>query len=211
MSDQNYNLNNSFDYYQGMNEQFNEKKKYNVNTMTLPKRTKSPLIYDAGIDNYFVNEIKKAKYQGAFDPTRPGNKNIFLDSNKSNKYSENNIQKKVRKKNIYYNRLGDGKNLLIIKSETQYPINYTSKAINKDLNYSQDQGKNIYNFNNYYIESKNNNYRNIYARSNDNQRNYYFSPKNNEKKNDFLLIILPKIFLQLLLRIEIKIFLNKTF
>ena len=187
MSDQNYNLNNSFDYYQGMNEQFNEKKKYNVNTMTLPKRTKSPLIYDAGIDNYFVNEIKKAKYQGAFDPTRPGNKNIFLDSNKSNKYSENNIQKKVRKKNIYYNRLGDGKNLLIIKSETQYPINYTSKAINKDLNYSQDQGKNIYNFNNYYIESKNNNYRNIYARSNDNQRNYYFSPKNNEKKNDYLL------------------------
>ena len=187
MSEQIYNLNNSFDYYQGMNEQFNEKKKYNVNTMTLPKRTKSPLIYDAGIDNYFVNEIKKAKYQGAFDPTRPGNKNIFLDSNKSNKNSENNIQKKVRKKNIYYNRLGDGKNLLIIKSETQYPINYTSKAINKDLNYSQDQGKNIYNFNNYYIESKNNNYRNIYARSNDNQRNYYFSPKNNEKKNDYLL------------------------
>ena len=188
MSEQNYNLNNSFDYNQGMNDHFNEKKKYNVNTMTLPKRTKSPIIYDAGIDNYFVNEIKKAKYQGAFDPTRLGNKNIFLDSNKSNKQnSENNIQKKLRKNNIYYNRLGDGKNLLIIKSETQYPINYTSKAINNDLNYSQEHGKNIYNFNNYYIESRNNNYRNIYARSNDNKRNYYLSPKNNEKKNEYLL------------------------
>ena len=83
--------------------------------------------------------------------------------------------------------MGEGKNLLILKSETQYPINYTSKAINNDLNYSQELGKNIYNFNNYYIESRNNNYRNIYARSNDNKRNYYFSPKNNEKKNEYLL------------------------
>ena len=188
MSEQIYNLNNSFDYYQGMNEQYNEKKRYNLNTMALPKRTKSPTIYEAGIDNYFANEIKKAKYQGVFDPTSLGNKNIFLDSNKSNnKNSENNIQKKVRKNNIYYNRLGDGKNLLIVKTETQYPLNYESKTINNDLNYNQGQGKNIYNFNNYYIESRNNNYRNIYAKSNENKRNNYYSPKKNEKKNEYLL------------------------
>ena len=111
-----------------MNDHFNEKKKYNVNTMTLPKRTKSPIIYDAGIDNYFVNEIKKAKYQGAFDPTRLGNKNIFLDSNKSNKQnSENNIQKKLRKNNIYYNRLGDGKNLLVDEQyiEQEITVDYS--------------------------------------------------------------------------------------
>ena len=155
--------------------------------MTIPKRTKSPIVYDAGIDNYFVNEIKKAKYQGVFDPGSLGNKNIFLDSNKSNnKNSGINVQKKVRKNNVYYNKLGEGKNLLIIKSETQYPINYGSKTINADINYNQGLGKNIYNFNNYYIESRNNNYRNIYARSNDNKRNY-LSPKNNEKKNSYLL------------------------
>ena len=84
MSDHNYNLNNSYDYFQSLNEQNNEKRRYDINTMTIPKRTKSPIVYDAGIDNYFVNEIKKAKYQGVFDPGSLGNKNIFLDSNKSN-------------------------------------------------------------------------------------------------------------------------------
>ena len=188
MSEHNYNLNNSYDYYQSLNEpNSNEKRRYDINTMTIPKRTKSPIVYDAGIDNYFVNEIKKAKYQGVFDPGSLGNKNIFLDSNKSNNKNPGiNVQKKARKNNIYYNRLGEGKNLLIIKNETLYPINYGTKTINADVSYNQGLGKNIYNFNNYYIESRNNNYRNIYARSNDNKRNY-LSPKNNEKKNSYLL------------------------
>ena len=99
MSEHNYNLNNSYDYYQSLNEPNNEKRRYDINTMTIPKRTKSPIVYDAGIDNYFVNEIKKAKYQGVFDPGSLGNKNIFLDSNKSNNKNIGiNVQKKVRKK-----------------------------------------------------------------------------------------------------------------
>ena len=185
MSENDYNLNNSFDNYQNMmNEPFKRNKTYNVNTEAIPKRYKSPVIYDVGVDNYVFNEIKKAKYQGAFDPGSLGNKNIFLDSNKTNKNSGYNQQKMKKKAN--YNRVGEGKNLLILKSETQYPINYGYNTLTQDMNNEQRQGKNIYNFNNYYIETKNNNYRNIYARSNENKRNFN-SPSNNERKKDYLL------------------------
>ena len=187
MSDYDYNLNNSFDNFQISHNEQNKEKNRNVNTMTIPKRYKSPVIYDLGVDNYVINEIKKAKYQGAFDPGSVGNKNIFLDGSRSNnKNSGYNNQQKSKKNKIHYNRLGDGKNLLIIKSETQYPINYDNNTMKYDNSYMQGQGKNIYNFNNYYIESRNNNYRNIYARSNDNKRNY-FSPKNKEKNSNYLL------------------------
>ena len=186
MSENDYNLNNSFDYYQNvMNQPFKRNKTYNINTEAIPKRYKSPVIYDVGVDNYVFNEIKKAKYQGAFDPGSLGNKNIFLDSNKTyNKNSGYNQQKMKKKAN--YNRLGEGKNLLILKSETQYPINYGYNTVNQDVNNDPRQGKNIYNFNNYYIETKNNNYRNIYARSNDNKRNFN-SPSNNERNKNYLL------------------------
>ena len=186
MSENDYNLNNSFDNYQNMmNEPFKRNKTYNVNTEAIPKRYKSPVIYDVGVDNYVFNEIKKAKYQGAFDPGSLGNKNIFLDSNKTNKNSGYNQQKMKKKAN--YNRVGEGKNLLILKSETQYPINYGYNPLTQDMNNEQRQGKNIYNFNNYYIETKNNNYRNIYARSNENKRNFN-SPSNNERKKDYFYI-----------------------
>jgi hypothetical protein len=186
MSENDYNLNNSFDNYQNvMNQPFIRNKTYNINTEAIPKRYKSPVIYDVGVDNYVFNEIKKAKYQGAFDPGSLGNKNIFLDSNKTyNKNSGYNQQKMKKKAN--YNRLGEGKNLLILKSETQYPINYGYNTVNQDVNNDPRQGKNIYNFNNYYIETKNNNYRNIYARSNDNKRNFN-SPSNNERNKNYLL------------------------
>ena len=186
MSENDYNLNNSFDNYQNvMNQPFKRNKTYNINTEAIPKRYKSPVIYDVGVDNYVFNEIKKAKYQGAFDPGSLGNKNIFLDSNKTyNKNSGYNQQKMKKKAN--YNRLGEGKNLLILKSETQYPINYGYNTVNQDVNNDPRQGKNIYNFNNYYIETKNNNYRNIYARSNDNKRNFN-SPSNNERNKNYLL------------------------
>ena len=187
MSEHNYNLNNSFDNFQISHNELNKEKNKNVNTMTIPKRYKSPVIYDFGVDNYVINEIKKAKYQGAFDPGSLGNKNIFLDGSRSNnKNSGYNNQQKAKKNKIHYNRIGDGKNLLIIKSETQYPINYGNNTVNYDSNYIQGKGRNIYNFNNYYIESRNNNYRNIYARSNDNKRNY-FSPKNKEKNSNYLI------------------------
>ena len=164
-----------------------ENKKFKNNTIKIPKRHKSPVIYDVGVNNYVFNEIKKAKYQGAFDPGSLGNKNIFIDSNRTNNKNNSGInQQKVKKNNIQYNKLGEGKNLLIIKSETQYPLNYGYEALSPDLNYNQKSEKNIYNFNNYYIETRNNNYRNIFARSNDNKKNY-FSPSNKERQKNYLL------------------------
>ena len=38
------------------------------------------MIYSTGVDDYMLNEIKKAKYQGCFDPGSIGNKNMFNDS-----------------------------------------------------------------------------------------------------------------------------------
>ena len=186
MSAYDYNLNNSFDFYNNtMSVQRPAKKKYNINTMTLPKREKSPPIYDIGVDNYVINEIKKAKYQGIFDPGSFGNKNIFLDSTRANnRNSIRNNQQKMNKNSIHYNRGGEGKNLLILKSEIQYPLTYGYNNVNEESNYNIGQGKNVYNFNNYYIESKNNNYRNIFARSNENKRIYVSPINSKEKKKD---------------------------
>ena len=161
--------------------------KYQMNTLIIPRRHKSPVIYDLGVNNYVFNEIKKAKYQGAFDPGSIGNKNIFLDSNKTNNKNNSGInQQKSKKNKVHYNKVGEGKNLLIIKSETQYPLNYQYDTVSPDLNYHQNPEKNIYNFNNYYIETRNNNYRNIFSRSNDNKRSY-FSPSNKERQKSYLL------------------------
>ena len=186
MSNYDYNINNSFNNHQNIpNEPVIEGNKYDINTMTIPKRHKTQVTYEIGMDNYVFNEIKKAKYQGAFDPGSLGNKNIFVDSNKINKnYSGYGNQQKLRKSITQYNRYGEGKNLLIIKSETKYPLNFGNNSISSDVNYNHKQDKNIYNFNNYYIETRNNNYRNIYARSNDNKK-YYFSPSNNGKKSEY--------------------------
>ena len=106
MSAYDYNLNNSFDFYNNtMSVQRPAKKKYNINTMTLPKREKSPPIYDIGVDNYVINEIKKAKYQGIFDPGSFGNKNIFLDSTRANNRNSirNNQQKMNKREDITIN------------------------------------------------------------------------------------------------------------
>ena len=183
MSDFDYNLNNSFDNYQNELYQNNIKNnKYNFNTMTIPNRQKSPVNYDIGVDNYVFHEIQKAKYQGVFDPTSLGNKNIFIDSSrKFIKNSDSNNQQKIRK-SIRYNKGGDGKNLLIIKSEIKYPLDFKYNTNTIDMNYYSRNNKDILNYNHYYIESKNNNnYRNIFARSNDNKRNY-LSPVNYVKK-----------------------------
>ena len=179
MSDFDYNLNNSFEYNQNkVNQNTIENNKYEFNTM---KRQKSPVIYDIGMDNYVFNEIQKAKYQGVFDPTSFGNKNIFMDSNRRiNKHSEsNNLQKE--RKSIKYNRAGDGKNLLIIKSETINPVNYKYNTVTTEMDYHSSKNINISNYNLYNKGNKNNDYRNTFARSNENKRNY-FSPVNNEKK-----------------------------
>ena len=182
MSEFDNNVNNSFEKYRNTpNAPPKVWKNYNTNTMTIPKRYKSPIIYDPGVDNYFFNEIKKAKYQGVFDPGSIGNKNIFVDSNITNKnYTGYNNQQKIKKNS----RFGEGKNLLILKSETKYPINYVNNSRSPDVNFNQRQAKNIYNFNNYYIETRNNNYRNIYARSNDNKQ-IYLSPSKYNNKNDY--------------------------
>jgi len=182
-----YGFNNSFDNYQNMRyEPLDERSRYGINTVGIPKRYKSPIIYDAGVDNYVFNEIKKAKYQGVFDPGSLGNKNIFMDSNKTNNKNSGYNEKKLRKNKAHYNKIGEGKNLLILKSETKYPLNYVSHTLRTDMNNYPKQGKNIYNFNNYYIETRNNNYRNIYSRSNDNKRNF-LSPDNNGKRETYLL------------------------
>ena len=118
---------------------------YNPKTSTISRMRKSQIIYGTGVDDYVFNEIKKAKYQGCFDPGSLGNKNIFNDNqNFRNIYNQSNQinnkpnlkniknQKKFFDKNKKYSNYtserihkhDEGKNLLIEKTEVQYPIKF---------------------------------------------------------------------------------------
>ena len=132
------NNNTTFDYPPSdikVNRTINFQKNYNFSTIT---RRKSPIIYSTGVDDYVYNEIKKAKYQGCFDAGSLGNKNIFNDNRNFNTEGNMNIksdmnnQNKAFEKNKKYSkyttshihRHDEGKNLLIAKSEIQYPLKF---------------------------------------------------------------------------------------
>ena len=146
------NNNTTFDYFPNeirVNRTINYPNNYNMATISRIK--KAPIIYGRGVDDYLTNEIKKAKYQGCFDPGSLGNKNIFNDSrnfntekNINNKTNLNN-KNKVLDRNRYSNyssshihKNDEGKNLLIAKSVVQYPLKFyksyyalSNKNINK--------------------------------------------------------------------------------
>ena len=86
--------------------------------------------------DFYNKEFKKAKYQGFFDPGSYGNKSIFIENSISNNGSQKNLTKKnqlfksvdlLNKKLLVEN---EGKNLLIIESESQYPLISYKRRIN---------------------------------------------------------------------------------
>ena len=103
------------------------------------------------INNFYIQEINKAKYQGFFDPGSDTNKNIYID----NSILINNSQISPSKKNNLFkspdisNRKllieNEGKNLLISKSESKYPLITYKRRINE---------RSIKNINSCYIENK---------------------------------------------------------
>ena len=70
---------------------------YNPNTSNLHKRSQQ-IIYGSGVDDYVYNEIKKAKYQGCYDPGSLGNKNIFNGAKNAVIFSESNLNQNRTKK-----------------------------------------------------------------------------------------------------------------
>ena len=137
MSIVNLNNNKTFDYEPNeikVNRATNYKNN-NLNYSTIARIKKNQIIYGTGVDDYVFNEIKKAKYQGCFDPGSLGNKNIFNDNNniKSDRdnnaklNNSNNPKKTFNKYKKYSSRIhknDEGKNLLIAKSEIHYPLKF---------------------------------------------------------------------------------------
>ena len=105
------NDNTTFDYIPS-EINFNKSTNFRYNPNTFAFKTRNPQIIDgSGVDDYVYNEIKKAKYQGCFDPGSLGNKNIFMDNqNNRNKVlfsepnSNNNLNKKTFEKNLRYHK-----------------------------------------------------------------------------------------------------------
>ena len=125
----------------------------NPNTSTISRQKLDSMIYSTGIDSYMFNEIKKAKYQGCFDPGSIGNINMFNDSynykittteTSSNANDLKKTQDKAKKitrttsTNLY--RHDEGKNLLIAKSETQYPYEFDRRhcVLSKRYNFRKN-------------------------------------------------------------------------
>ena len=112
---------------------------YNPNTSKSSRTQIFQVVKDSDVDDYVFNEIKKAKYQGFFDPGSLGNKNIFVD--KINRLDNLKFRKKKFIKNntnFHLHKYDEGKHLLISKSEVQYPLNYGSSnniINNKSMNY----------------------------------------------------------------------------
>ena len=171
----------------------------NANASTVSRTRKSPLVYNSGVDDYVFNEIKKAKYQGCFDPGSLGNKNIFNDSQNHRLNTEENsktaLKKTFDKNKKFYNnannnvvRHDEGKNLLIEKSEIQYPLKfdkYSYMLYNTINNYQHSRyNKSIdYNYNSSPITIKRN-----YLKNKNNKNNSktnicnYYTPVNEDRK-----------------------------
>ena len=129
------NNNTTFDHFPNeirVNRSINVPNKYNMTTFSNTRKT--PIIYGRGVDDYVTNEIKKAKYQGCFDPGSLGNKNIFNDNTNLNIEKNINLktklnnQNKVLDQNYRYSnftssssriqKYDEGKDLLIAKFST---------------------------------------------------------------------------------------------
>ena len=167
------NNNTTFDHFPNeirVNRTINYPNNYNM--ATISRTRKSPIIYGRGVDDYVTNEIKKAKYQGCFDPGSLGNKNIFIDNrnfntekniniksnlNTKNKILDNNRYSNYSSSNIH--KHDEGKNLLIEKSVIQYPLKFYKS--------------------NFVLSNRNNNRR----RKNNSFEYYYYSSPSSIKKN----------------------------
>ena len=190
------NNNTTFDYLPSeirVNKSINFQ---NPNVSTISLSRKSPLIYSTGVDDYVFNEIKKAKYQGCFDPGSLGNKNIFNDTHNYRVNTETNRKSSLKKtydKNKKYSNItnshrhkhDEGKNLLIEKSEIQYPLKFDKstymltnnnkriRKFNKSIEYSYNTSPNT--IKRHYNKSKfDKNKTNIYN---------YYTPMDNDRKN----------------------------
>ena len=197
MSITDLNNNTTFDYVPSeikVNRTTNFKN--NLNYSTISRKKNSQIIYGTGVDDYVFNEIKKAKYQGCFDPGSLGNKNIFNDNNNIKiTNTENNINKKINSRNApkifdknkkYSNHIhkhDEGKNLLIAKSEIQYPLKfdkYHYLLINKNnINNNNDSVDNY--FNSYPITIKRN-YKSKKNKSNLSNNYSYYTPAYDDRK-----------------------------
>ena len=169
----------------------------NANASTVSRTRKSPLVYNSGVDDYVFNEIKKAKYQGCFDPGSLGNKNIFNDSQNHRLNTEENsktaLKKTFDKNKKFYNNANnnvvkhdEGKNLLIEKSEIQYPLKFDkySYMLYNTINNCQHSryNKSIdYNYNSSPITIKRNYLKNKNNKSKTDIYNYY-TPANEDRK-----------------------------
>ena len=114
---------------------------YNPNASISSRTQQFQVVKDSDVDDYVFNEIKKAKYQGFFDPGSFGNKNIFVDKiNRLDnlKFHKKKFIKSNNNTNSHLHKYDEGKHLLITKSEVQYPLNFESSnniINNKSMNY----------------------------------------------------------------------------
>ena len=185
----------------------------NPNASTISRKKLDSMVYGTGVDDYMLNEIKKAKYQGCFDPGSIGNKNMFNDSynykiSTIETTSKANDLKKTfdkSKKLIRYTTStnlhthDEGKNLLIAKSETQYPYEFDRRhcVLNKKYKFRKmlntldycftSTGKNRRMLDS--VKNKNvpNNNSNYYTPSY-NERKYRFQTVGNKYKNSTLMM-----------------------
>ena len=142
-----------------------------------------------GINDYYIQELKKAKYQGFFDPESYANKNIFIDNSiliNESQISPNKKDHLFKSQDITNKKLlieNEGKNLLIFESESKYPLITYKRRINK---------RSIKSPYDYFIENKfgcsdnqsiQTNFNNVdFVDLNKKSQNTYFL-KNNNKNN----------------------------
>ena len=92
---------------------------------------------EKGISNFYIQELKKAKYQGFFDPGSYAKKNIFIDNSiliNDSQISQTKKDYLFKSPELSYKKLlienGD-KNLLISESESKYPLITYKRRINE--------------------------------------------------------------------------------
>jgi len=174
---------------------------YNPNASTISRQKLDSMIYSTGIDDYMLNEIKKAKYQGCFDPGSIGNKNMFNDSynykisTTETTSNTNDVKKphdKVKKLTRYatstsLHRHDEGKNLLIAKSETHYPYEFDRRhcVLSKKYNFRKNINDLGYCYSSGYFSPINKIRRTLDSVKNkklSHNSSYYFTPGYNERK-----------------------------
>ena len=158
------------------------KDKFHKN-QNISRMRKPAIIYCSGVDDYILKQMKKSKYQGSIDLDSLRNHNIFNDNTIINNVKSN-LKNEIitfeKNKNIInyvtssMHYKDEGKNLLIDKTEIQYPLKY-EKGQNilknkKKLNKSNNNSIN-YNINPNTIETI--------------EKNYIHNKKESRKINDY--------------------------